>query len=139
MAILSVTSWCESGPWCVGSRMTSPSSTPDRQISFYCNIHRGHHQITAAHTHRFPQATGTQMSMTVLLGNPQQQQVCVCVFICLFGVSVQPQTSQKWTQLLLNLEGFQMCSHAFFKSRAVKQQADKNFKKNHKTKQSLEI
>lgn len=81
MAILSVTSWCESGPWCVGSRMTSPSSTPDRQISFYCNIHRGHHQITAAHTHRFPQATGTQMSMTVLLGNPQQQQVCVCVCV----------------------------------------------------------
>lgn len=81
-ATLSVTFWCESGPWCEGSRMTSPSSTPDRQVSFYCNIQRSHHQITAAQTHRFPQATVTQMSMTVLPGNPHQQQVCVCV--CLY-------------------------------------------------------
>lgn len=73
-----VSSWRESGPWSAGSRMTSPSSNLNRQINFNFNLSEA---ATRLRTRRFLQTAVTRMPMTELPGNPQQQQVCVDVYL----------------------------------------------------------
>lgn len=57
MVNLSAPSWCESGPWCAGSRMTSRPSTLGWLVTVYCDIQQGHSQITAAHTAQIPSSS----------------------------------------------------------------------------------
>lgn len=78
----SVTSWCESGPWCVGSRMTSPFSTLDWLVNFYCDIQRGHRQITAAQTAQIPSSNSGADAHDCDLGESSATTgvfiMCVC-------------------------------------------------------------
>lgn len=72
-ASLSLTSWSESGPWCGGSRMTSPSSTLD-----YCDIHRDQ-RLQSPSNKSDPDAQDRQLGESSATTGVCNVGACVCV------------------------------------------------------------